>query len=268
MRNLEIDYCKILREKMQLKKYSKNTIQSYEAVLYNFLEWVKVPPSKVANSHFKDYIMSKDFKSDSSQNRYVSALKYFYYKILNRKQKLPEFERPIRSKKLPRIIDQDTLKNQILSIKNKKHKAILSLTFSCALRVSEVINLQIKDIDSKRMLIHIKNGKGRKDRIVPMSKNILLILRNYFREYRPDTYLFNGENNKQYSRSSCNKLIKKYVGKEYSMHHLRHSGATAALENGTDLRFIQSMLGHKSSKTTEIYTHVSKNNLSRIKVAI
>ena len=136
------------------------------------------------------------------------------------------------------------------------------------MRVSEVINLKIEDIDSKRMIIHIKNAKGKKDRIVPLSQTILELLRTYFKEYRPTEYLFNGQNNLKYSSGSCNKIVKKYLGEQYHIHQLRHSCFIHLLESGVDLRIIQSIAGHNSSKTTEIYTHVSKKLLNKVVLPI
>ena len=136
------------------------------------------------------------------------------------------------------------------------------------MRVSEIVNLRIEDIDSKRMIIEIKNGKGKKDRIVPLSQNILELLRKYYREYNPIEYLFNGQNSPRYSSNSCNKIVKKYLGDKYHMHQLRHSCFTNLLENGTDLRIIQKIAGHSSVKTTEIYTHVSNQILSKVNLPL
>jgi len=136
------------------------------------------------------------------------------------------------------------------------------------LRVSEVISLKIEDIDSKRMIIHIKNAKGRKDRVVPLSQKVLELLREYFKQYRPKEYLFNGQNSLKYSSSSCNQIVKKYLGEKYHIHQLRHSCATNLLENGTDLKIIQKILGHSNVKTTEIYTHVSNQLLSKVNLPI
>ena len=136
------------------------------------------------------------------------------------------------------------------------------------MRVSEVLNLKISDIDSKRMIISIVNGKGKKDRIVPLSKKILELLRKYWLEYKPNTYLFNGQSSLKYTKSSCNAIVKKYIGEEFHFHLLRHSCATTLLESGVDLRIIQKLLGHSSVKTTEIYTHVSIGLLSGIELPI
>jgi len=144
----------------------------------------------------------------------------------------------------------------------------LSLAYSTGMRVSEVINLKIVDIDSKRMVIKICQSKGNKDRYVPLTPKILNLLRSYFRHCRPKEYLFNGQNSSKYSPTSCNKIVKKYLSKDYHFHMLRHSCFTHLLESGVDLRIIQKIAGHSSSKTTEVYTHVSSALLSNIEMPI
>jgi len=136
------------------------------------------------------------------------------------------------------------------------------------LRVSEILNLKIKDIDSNRMLIHINNSKGNKSRIVPLSEHLLHILRNYYTEYKPNEYLFNGQKKLKYSSTSCNKIVKKYIDKNAHMHLLRHSCFTHLLENGTSLSLIQKIAGHSSVKTTEIYLHISTETLKTIELTI
>ena len=171
-------------------------------------------------------------------------------------------------KKLPIVLSIDEIQKLFNTCTNIKHKAILSLLYSAGLRVSEVINLKITDIDSSRMIINIINAKGGKDRQVMLNQNVLELLRNYFKIYKPKEYLFNGQFDLQYSHRSCNEIVKKYLGKDYHFHLLRHSNATALLEAGTDLRIIQKHLGHSSSKTTEIYTHVSTALLSNMMLPI
>ena len=169
---------------------------------------------------------------------------------------------------MPQVIDQEQLLESISKIENLKHKTIISLAYSVGLRVSEIINLKIVDIDSKRMIIRINNAKGRKDRIVPLSQYILELLRKYFKEYKPKEYLFNGQNNPKYSSASCNAIMKKYIDKDSHFHILRHSCFTHLLENGTDSRLIQKIAGHKNIKTTEGYMHVSKNLLNNVKTPL
>jgi site-specific recombinase XerD len=187
---------------------------------------------------------------------------------LGKKYDKVSFKRPRKEKKLPKVIDGEYIKSQLSKIENLKHRSILSLTYSVGLRVSEVVNLKIEDIDSKRMIIHIKNAKGRKDRIVPLSQTVLELLRNYFKEYKPKEYLFNGQSDLRYSIGSCQKIYKKYIDSHSSIHTLRHSSFTNLLESGTDLRIIQKIAGHSSSKTTEIYTHVSNQLLNKVNLPI
>lgn len=198
------------------------------------------------------------------QNQFISSIKLFYKYFRKKNLKINILERPRKDNNLPKIINNNHLVKSINDIKNLKHKAILSLAYSVGLRVSEVINLKIEDIDSKRMIIFIKNSKGNKDRIVPLSENILFLLRKYYKKYKPIIYLFNGQKNIKYSKTSCNKLVKHYIGNDFHFHLLRHSCFTELTERGIDLRIIQKLAGHASSKTTEIYTHVSKNKLISI----
>jgi site-specific recombinase XerD len=220
------------------------------------------------SSDFQLYLDNYKFTSISQQNQLINAIRFLYKEVLDRKYDKVSFKRPRSEKKLPRVIDGEFIKKQLYKISNLKHRTILTLTYSVGLRVSEIINLRIEDIDSKRMLIHIKNAKGRKDRIVPLSETVLELLRNYYKEYKPKEYLFNGQNSIQYSIGSCQRIYKKYIDTNSSIHTLRHSSFTNLLETGTDLRIIQKIAGHSSLKTTEIYTHVSNNLLSKVKLPI
>lgn len=162
------------------------------------------------------------------------------------------------------MIDSEYIAHRIASMQNIKHKSILMLAYTCALRVSEVINLKIADIDSQRMIIHIKNSKGRKDRIVPLGMTLLTTLREYFKQHRPDIFLFNGQYGGQYTASSCNKIIKRVLGNTAHMHLLRHSAITGMVENGTNMGLIQKIAGHNDIKTTMGYTHLSTSVISRV----
>ncbi len=257
----KIDYFQIAIKKMKYCNYSTNTIKIYGHYIDGFLNSCDIFPTKLTSKDFQSYLDDYNFTSNSQQNQVINALKFLYEKVLSKKYLKVDFKRPRGEKKLPRVIDQVVIKEKLSKIKNIKHKAILMLAYSVGLRVSEVLNLKIADIDSNRMIIHIKNAKGKKDRIVPLSENVLLVLRKYFKQHRPNEYLFNGQFTNQYSQTSCNNIFKKYIDNTGHFHLLRHSGATAMLENGTDLRLIQNILGHNSSKTTEIYTHVSTNLL-------
>ena len=260
------DFLQFYKLKLQKKNYANNTIEIYTHYLEKFLETINRSPSKIQSSDIKNYILTYNFTSISQQNQIISAIKFFYEKVLNKKYHKIDFSRPRKEKKLPKIIDKETLKDKIYAIKNIKHQAILMLAYSTGMRVSEVINCKISDINSKRMIVTIHNGKGRKDRIVPLSLNTLYSLRAYFRKYKPkEKYLFEGQKSPQYSATSCNKIVKKYIGQQNHFHELRHAFASHQMENGTDLRVLQTLLGHNSIKTTEIYLHVSIDRIRQLK---
>lgn len=221
-----------------------------------------------SSKDFQFYLDNYKFTSVSQQNQVINAIRFLYKFGLDKKYDKVSFKRPRNEKKLPKVIDGEFIKEKLSKIDNIKHKAILTLTYSVGLRVSEVVNLKIEDIDSKRMLIHIKNAKGKKDRIVPLSQTVLELLREYWKEYKPKIYLFNSQSSGQYSIQSCQKIYKKYIDEVSSIHTLRHSSFTNLLESGTDLRIIQKIAGHSSSKTTEIYTHVSNQLLSKVNLPI
>jgi site-specific recombinase XerD len=253
---------------LQLKNYAKNSIKNYVSQIGSFLSRFieKDSPKHISVSEIKDYLLTA--KEINSQKHMQSAIKLFYKYTVVQPMKFAHIEYPKSPKKLPQVIDKDYLIDKINNIQNLKHKFIIMLAYSTGMRVSEVCSLTITDIDSKRMLITIRQAKGNKDRIVPLSENVLKVLRQYFTEYKPKEYLFNGQFGLQYSHRSCNEIVKKYLGADYHFHLLRHSNATALLESGTDIRIIQKLLGHNSSKTTEVYTHVSKNIISKVNTPI
>lgn len=262
-------YVELYSEDLKLKNYSENTISNYCSQVKCFLEYfdkVATKPSEISEKQIKDWLLLAN--SINGRKHRISAVKLFYKYTGKQPLKFKHIEYPRSEKKLPQIIEKEFLLDAISKISNSKHKAIISLAYSTGMRVSEVCNLKISDIDSKRMIITIRQSKGRKDRIVGLSEKILGILRIYFTEYRPKEYLFNGQFDLQYSHTSCNQIVKKYIGSEYHFHLLRHSNATALLEAGTDLRIIQKHLGHSSSKTTEIYTHVSTASLRMMPLPI
>lgn len=262
------NYYEISKQKLKYLNYSDKTILNYLTYIKQFLNEINAPPSRLNSDDFQNYLNNYMFTSVSQQNQVINSIRFLYKDVLGKKYDKVSFKRPRSEKKLPKVIDSDHILSKLGLIKNLKHNAILTLTYSVGLRVSEVVNIKIEDIDSKRMLIHIKNAKGRKDRIVPLSQTVLDLFRIYYKLYKPKEYLFNGQNSKQYSIGSCQKIYKKYIDNTSSIHCLRHSSATALLESGTDLRIIQSILGHSNVKTTEIYTHVSKNILQKVVLPI
>ena len=205
------NYYEICKQKLKYLNYSEKTITNYLFHINQFLNNSIVSPSRLQSKDFQYYLDNYKFTSTSQQNQVINAIRFLYKFGLEKKYDKVSFKRPKSEKKLPRVIDGDFIKERLNKIENLKHKAILTLTYSVGLRVSEITNLKIEDIDSKRMLIHIKNAKGRKDRIVPLSPVVLSLLRDYFKQYRPKEYLFNGQITTQYSIGSCQKIYKKYI---------------------------------------------------------
>lgn len=265
------NYSEISKQKLEYLKYSEKTIINYISYINKFLNSVNKYPSDLTSKDFQYYLDNYKFTSVSQQNQIINAIKFLYRKVLNKKYNKVSFERPRKEKKLPRVIDSEFIISKLNKIENKKHKAILTLCFSVGLRVSEIVNLKIEHIDKTRQLILIKNAKGNKDRYVPLSPKVREVLIDYYLNYKPTLYLFNGnkrQNSLKYSIKSCQNIYKKYIDKKTSIHTMRHSCATTLLERGVNLRTIQSILGHSNVKTTEIYTHVAKTELSKINLPI
>ena len=264
----KIDYYEICNQKLKYLNYSEKTIKIYIFYIEQFLKSLEVSPSRITSNDFQFYLNNYKFISISQQNQVINSIRFLYKEVLGRKYDKVSFTRPRSEKRLPKVIDSDFIIEKLSKIENIKHRTILTLTYSVGLRVSEIVNLKIDDIDSERMIIYIRNGKGRKDRIVPLSKNVLLLINVYKLKYNPIEHLFNGQKSNKYSIGSCQKIYKKYIDQKTSIHTLRHSCFTNLLESDVNLRTIQKIAGHSSSKTTEIYTHVSNNILSKVKLPI
>jgi len=259
---------------MQSKRYSQSTIATYIDALTTFLKFfykkdIEAITSEDVISFNVEYIFKKKL-SASYQNQVVNAIKLFYRQVENRSMDIDIIHRPKRQKLLPNVLSKAEVKLILESLINVKHKAMLSLIYGCGLRRSELINLKPNDIDSKRNIIVIRQSKGKKDRIAPLSIKIIEMLRVYYQLYKPKVWLFEGQQSgNPYDERSLSNVLKQAVKKAgikkpVSLHWLRHSYATHLLEAGTDLRYIQEILGHSSSRTTEIYTHVSTKNIQQI----
>ncbi|WP_436515423.1 site-specific tyrosine recombinase/integron integrase [Ekhidna sp. To15] len=258
---------------LEVKRYSSNTINTYVSQLRTLSKQIDRSIDRISEKELRDcvfHLISQRQYSRSAQKQLLGALKLYYSEIHGIDLKL-DFLLPHKSSfVLPEVLSKEEV-SRILSIRmNTKHRAIISLLYSAGLRIGEVINLQIKSIDSDRMKIFIKGGKGVKDRYVPLSGKQLALLRAYYREHKPKDYLFEGQNKEsKYSASSANKFIKRYaikagIKKKVSSHIFRHSFATHLLEDGIDVRIIQKLLGHNSVKTTMLYTHVAEAKLLSI----
>ena len=216
-----------------------------------------------------NYILKNNFSS-SFQNQVVNAVKLYFSAIQHKKIDVELIHRPRREKVLPNVLSKEEVKAILDAPYNLKHRAMLAMIYSCGLRRGELLSLTKFDIDSKRMVVIIRMAKGKKDRIVPLSPKILSLLRDYYKSYNPKEFLFEGQGGGKYSEKSLENVFKQSLlkannKKPVTLHWLRHSYATHLLESGTDLRYIQDLLGHKSSKTTEIYTHVSTKNIQNIR---
>jgi len=261
-------------EKLKELRYSINTQNVYTDL---FEEFINYYPEKQAEEiteeeiiSFLRYLVNERKISTSYQNQSINAIKFYYERVLGGKRKIYLIERPRKENYLPEVLSEEEVAAILKTITNIKHKALIMTIYSGGLRISELINLRIKDIDSNRMQIRIEQSKGKKNRYTLLSKKTLLTLRKYFAEYKPKEWLFEGENGGQYADSSIYSIFKKAlvaakITKKVTIHSLRHSFATHLLENGTDLRYIQNLLGHSSSKTTEIYTHITNKGFDQIK---
>jgi site-specific recombinase XerD len=261
-------------EKLKLKRYSENTKKVYVPLFEDFINYFKTKSlDDISEEDIKNYLLylvGKRKVSASYQNQAINSIKFYYEKVLGGVRTFYNIDRPFMPKTLPTVLSEAEILRIVKSITNIKHKSIILLIYSAGLRISELINLKISDIDSERMIISIKGAKGKKDRISLLSKKVLLILREYFKQYKPKKWFFEGQKGEEYSTKSIQKIFKvacqkANIIKKVTVHTLRHSFATHLLERGTDLRYIQELLGHGSSKTTEIYTHITRKGMDKVK---
>lgn len=262
-----------LIDHMRSTRYSEASVRSYVQTLLVFLEYFRHKPiNEITKEDViafnRDYVLKREL-SASYQSQFVNALKLLYGQVIKTGMDPGMLIRPKKPFRLPDVLSEDDVAAILGACENLKHKTMLSLMYSAGLRRGELLNLKPGDIDSSRMMIHIRNGKGARDRLVPLSPLILDLLRDYYRQYRPKEYLFEGQFGGKYSERSIELVLKKAVAaagieKNITLHMLRHSYATHLMEAGTNLRYIQELLGHKSPKTTQIYTHVSRESLSKV----
>jgi site-specific recombinase XerD len=259
-------------ELLERKRYSLNTARTYVSLFSGFVKYFRDRKLSELNEHdIKHYLQTivKVGKSPSYQNQVINAIKFYYEQVLGMPGRFYEIERPITEKKLPSVLSEDEILKMLSATTNLKHKAILVTIYSCGLRMSEVLNLKISDIQSDRNLLLVRGAKGKKDRTTLLSPTTLGLLRKYYKAYRPKEYLFEGPSGSKYSSRSVQNIVEHSmrcagIKRPASAHTLRHSFATHLLENGTDLRYIQTLLGHSSPKTTEIYTHISTKRLQDV----
>ena len=258
---------------MEGKRYSNSTIETYGIFIADFLEYLKNKPlSESSNRDIEQFIEDVFIPrkySISTHRQFISAIKLF--KIFNPECGIEELNltRPRKSRFLPVVLSQIEVLEILRCTKNLKHRAILALLYSCGLRIGELINLELKHIDIQRNQVAVKNSKGRKDRYVKMADSLIPLMHNYVKTYNPKVYFAEGKPNQKYTASSVRAFLKRScklanINKSVTPHTLRHSYATHLLEGGTDIRLIQTLLGHNKPETTMIYTHVSTSSLEKI----
>ncbi len=259
---------------LTLKAYSLSTITTYKSEFAVFLQTLNsVKADELKTDRVKNYLFYCHDKLKLSENTIhsrMNALKFYYEKVLKRERFFFDIPRPKRPLKLPKVISEEKIFKGLSEIKNLKHQVLLMIAYSAGLRVSEVINIKVADINSDRMQIFIERAKGKKDRLVPLSKVALELLREYYKKYQPKKWLFEGQiKGTPYSSRSAQLVFNYYfekvgIPKYITFHSLRHSYATHLLEGGTDIKYIQELLGHNDIKTTIRYTHVSKKSMQKI----
>jgi len=271
-RNIELP--KGYFEMLKQKRYSPSTIKTYVAYFKDFLHYFSERDvAEISGGEINAYLLDLINKWDittSEQNQRINAIKFYFEKVLRKARQVYEIERPRKEKILPDVLSKQEVGAILRATENMKHKTLLSAIYSCGLRRSELVNLKVNDVDSKRMMIKVSSAKGKKDRYVQLSEGLLKLLRQYYREYKPGIWLFEGQKGGQYSAENIAILLKTAaqkaeITKRVYPHMLRHSFATHQLEQGVDIRFIQAWLGHESVKTTQRYTHVSEHNFKNFK---
>jgi len=252
------------KRELLARKYSQSSIETYTSCL-RVIEFKVSPEFDLAK--IKDYIITINNRNYHKQM--VATVRNYYEFVLGKKLNFSELPYPRKEEKLPEVFSREEMSRLLDVEKNQKHQVIISVLYNCGLRISELINLKLEDIDSERMVIKVKASKGNKDRNVPIQEKILALLREYYKVYKPEKYLLNGQLGLQYTESSINQLLKYYakrsgITKKIHAHKLRHSYATHLHEMGTHIDIIKNLLGHSDVKTTEIYTKVSKAYTSGI----
>lgn len=265
-----------LQQHLHLKAYSPSTIKTYMSEVQQFLQLIKAKPAdEFTTQRLKDYLQycyDKLHLSENTLHSRINALKFYFEQVLKKEKLFWEIPRPKKAVQLPKVFSQDDIAAIINSVSNKKHKVMLMLAYSAGLRVSEVVDIRTFQIDSRRMTIFINSAKGKKDRMVTLSPVLLVMLRDYATEYKPDKkgYLFEGHKKGiPYSTRSLQEVLqaaklKAGVMKPGSVHSLRHSFATHLVDRGTDVTMIQKLLGHNDLKTTLRYLHTSNKDLLKI----
>jgi len=263
-----------VENEFRLRRYAFKTRNGYRPHIRRFLEHLGKPAQEATSQEIYAYflkLLDQERMSYSYHNQTISAIRFLYTYVLEKPYLLAKVPRPRPEKKLPVVLSREGVKRLLSVVNNLKHQALLLVVYSAGLRVSEGVKLLLEDLDEERGLIRVRKPKGRRDRYTLLSQVALQAIKAYVEAYRPQRWLFPGQRSEYHlSARAAQKVItrarqKAGIPQHATMHTLRHSFATHLLEAGTDLRYIQELLGHKSSKTTEIYTHVSQKDIGKIR---
>lgn len=261
-------------QKLETKQYAFSTAKAYihhfEQFINHFKDKELLEIQEPDILHYINTIAADINYSKSYQNQALNSIKFYYEVVLGMPNRFYSIDRPIKDKRLPVVISKNEVIQMLAITQNIKHRCMIMLLYSSGLRRQELLRLKIEDIDSERMCVYVRNAKGNKDRQTLLSKRLLVDLRDYWKQYQPKEYLFEGQYGGMYSNTSLAKIVtdaarKANIRTRVTPHVLRHSFATHLLESGTDLRYIQVLLGHSSTRTTEIYTHVAVKIYQEIK---
>jgi len=265
------NYLDQVKIELKLRNYSSRTISVYLSCLKEYFMFLGKDYNNVDINNIKLFLLEKQDKRYASQtiNLYLNAIKFFYREVVKSSIKI-DLKFAKKSKKLPVILSREEINQLISSIKNNKHRLLIALAYGSGLRVSEVISLRVKDIQLEELVIHIKEAKGKKDRITVLPEKLRSDISLFIIGKDPIDYLFKSERGGKLSTRAAQKVFEqalKKVGikKDATFHSLRHSFATHLLENGVDIRYVQELLGHSNIRTTQIYTHVTNPAIKNIK---
>lgn len=269
--NLKSEYLQKTKNELKLRNYSPKTIKSYLTCIEDYLSSKKDNPQSVDVDSIKNFLLAKKEAGLSSQtvNLYLYSIKFFYSDIIKSHSKI-DLKFAKTSNKLPVVLSRNEIENITNNIANTKHKLIISLAYAAGLRVSEVVNLKIKDIDFNELTIHLKNAKGNKDRITIFPEKLKNNIINLTAGKLGNNYLFESDRGGKLTERTAQKVFenalqKTKIQKDATFHSLRHSFATHLLENGVDVRYVQELLGHTNIRTTQLYTKVTNPSIKKIK---
>lgn len=263
-------YTNAFRSDLELKSYADNTIDNYVSQIKVYLHRFNseyTEPCKIPERQIKNWLLESN--TINGRRSRLSALKLFYKMTVRQPMKLRYIEYPRAEKKLPIVLSQSEIQDMFNICHNLKHRVILAILYACGLRISELLNLRWKHVDRKNKVIYILAGKGKKDRQVPLPDILIDLLEQYYRAYKPHSYIIQGQFGGQYSEKSVNEVLKALafkagIRKKVHAHLIRHCTMTHLLEGGVDISIIQKIAGHSNPKTTQIYTHISSNLLSHV----